>query len=370
MYIPFDALGPGQVGRAVYQVIGKKGPIFNPSNITYLPLPDSTPALPASVGQYGAAIAGLNLLVSTATLAMSVATYQEVRRIHAKLNQVVNKLETVDKKVDEIIARVKRIDSRVAESHLREAMKYHFGKSLASHSIDLSVLTPLVGDIDSVLESIGDEGDHVGSYSLRLSSDVREKMESLVDLLTSLRLMVAREYNKNVDGDAMSVITVDPTREYLGLNSSDMTLSILKSDLILRDWIESEGEILGLVDARFSFSDEEDKDAFEQVFQESLTSTVATLFSDAIVKSIWENLPEGILVPDDLDQSASALEAYIDHWLWKSDAGMLHRLRLELIGVRDGYQNVFWPISSRAHPEGHSPEQDSFSVLVELEVPV
>ena len=72
MTVPFEQIGPGQVGRYAYQVIGKDGPIFNPSNISYL-RPEDVSAPPV-FDPHGAlaGLAGLNLAASVGTFRSAV----------------------------------------------------------------------------------------------------------------------------------------------------------------------------------------------------------------------------------------------------------------------------------------------------------
>ena len=73
MQVPFDQIGQSQVGRLVYQVIGKEGPILNPQNIRYLP-PDAGKTSVTDVQGLTAGIAGLNLVLSAGTLAVAAYT--------------------------------------------------------------------------------------------------------------------------------------------------------------------------------------------------------------------------------------------------------------------------------------------------------
>ena len=75
MSVPFEQIGVGQLGRYVYQVIGKDGPIFNPKNISYLeanPLSSNIHFDPQSAV---AGLSGLNLVGSFANLAISATVF-------------------------------------------------------------------------------------------------------------------------------------------------------------------------------------------------------------------------------------------------------------------------------------------------------
>src|SRR5208283_72599 len=118
-YVPFDSLGKKQVGRLVYQVIGKDGPVFNPRNIRYLSpgdpgypsnLPALNPAQGIDLSNLAPVFAGLNLVASVANLAVSAAVLYKVskleKQIEAAKRQVLAKLDVIDQKVTHIDIKV------------------------------------------------------------------------------------------------------------------------------------------------------------------------------------------------------------------------------------------------------------------------
>lgn len=95
-YVPFESLGKKQVGRLVYQVIGKDGPVFNPKSIRYLSpvypaCPSNLPALNPSQGMnlsnLAPVLAGLNLVASLANLAVSAAILCKVSKLEKQIEQ-------------------------------------------------------------------------------------------------------------------------------------------------------------------------------------------------------------------------------------------------------------------------------------------
>ena len=86
MTVPFEKLAVGQSGRLVYQVMGKSGPVFNPTGIRYLDPGTTCDRDPVSETDLAAGLSGLNLLVSAGTLALSAATYRSIQQLHGKVD--------------------------------------------------------------------------------------------------------------------------------------------------------------------------------------------------------------------------------------------------------------------------------------------
>jgi hypothetical protein len=55
------------------------------------------------------------------------------------------------------------------------------------------------------------------------------------------------------------------------------------------------------------------------------------------------NLPEGFFEHKEQSQLEDELYQFQVDWLLGTSAGLLYRIREELIGVREGYQHTFWP---------------------------
>ena len=54
-------------------------------------------------------------------------------------------------------------------------------------------------------------------------------------------------------------------------------------------------------------------------------------------------LPETFFTGKESETLENDLYRFQIDWLLGSPAGLLYRIREELIGVRDGYENTFWP---------------------------
>jgi hypothetical protein len=125
----FESLGPGQVGRWVYQVIGKNGPVPNPQNIRYL---QSDPTAEAATGVQATALgsSGLTLMASVGSLAVAATTLHEVRKVREQLTGLIEWSKQLDARIDAIHTRLKRVDLAVAENNLRHALRHAISRSI------------------------------------------------------------------------------------------------------------------------------------------------------------------------------------------------------------------------------------------------
>src|SRR5262245_10043887 len=115
MEVPFEQLGPGQSGRLAYQVMGKDGPILNPTNIRFMP-PDRFTGQFISTGPAALlGLAGLNLAATCGALAMQAATLRWINEVRGQLDVVSAQMDTIAHDVRDLLRRVERIDTKVAE---------------------------------------------------------------------------------------------------------------------------------------------------------------------------------------------------------------------------------------------------------------
>jgi hypothetical protein len=119
MPVPFENLGPGQVGRLVYQVIGTDGPIFNPKNIAYLD-PSSVVQTTANISAPAVGLSGASLIAGPGAVAISAATLKKCDHILRAITELAGDVAEMKETLQAVERRVKRIDTKVAETHLRE----------------------------------------------------------------------------------------------------------------------------------------------------------------------------------------------------------------------------------------------------------
>lgn len=105
MTVQFDRLGPGQMGRLAYQILGSNGPVNNPSGIRYLQPTDPIAQAAGLAGSGGGGVPGLllwssvaqfaTLGLSAANLGVSSKTLSEVLKIRHRLD-VIQRVEDPD----------------------------------------------------------------------------------------------------------------------------------------------------------------------------------------------------------------------------------------------------------------------------------
>ncbi len=337
MSVPFDTLGPGQVGRAVYQVMGTDGPISNPSRIRFLPLSEAPADAEALSSPLHSAVAlgGMNLLASMGAVSLGAETLRQVHALHRKVDALGLILSSVESKVDAVLSKVARIDARVAEGNLRNALEHLSRRAISPTEIDIHELGRIEADLASMFESI-DGWAIGGAPGLRLSTDNADRLGAVCSLLTSLRSLVYAEYNRLVDCDPGRVLAFDLRKDYfVGLAAPKMVVGCAKISVLLQ---ESREALKIDIDKRFSFSGSDDIQHYHELFDETVFDRVLNVLDDvdgpAILLAI--ELQDRLSDLDD-DDAAKVIEQYREAWLWKTDAGLLWRTYVECLMVKEGY---------------------------------
>lgn len=350
MTVQFDKIGPGQVGRFVYQVIGRNGPIFNPQNIRYLAPDDpSLPALPTAppgtgVSELAAGLAGVNLLLSLGSVVLSAMTLQKVKEVSAKCDSMISmqflalaQLESISVKLDQISVQLNRIESKVSQINLRAALA-HIGKTcFADDTVDLMQIRKLADDVQDFLGSIEGYGYYSGTF-FRLSTDLREQLTALNSFLFNLRREIARRHNVEANGDPLRVLTMHPMRDYEPSVRPEFSSVSLNADFgtkfdsvfpsapgIERESHKMRGACVGVGIGR---------GVTERKISKKIESTY---FTDSVGRAEFKKM----------------------YWLMETDMGLMWRLQKELRAVGD-YQQEF------AHWQGiESKPLDSDKILID-----
>ncbi len=318
--VPFDKLGPGQSGRLAYQVLGQDGPIMNPQNIRYLS-PDSV-ELPANAMKAGAlglatGLAGANLICSFLNLGVSVYIASQVAGLHRKMDCLQETMDRIEPKVDYIVSKVDRIDIQVAENNLRHALDYVLRQAVSGEGVDLQVLSGLRDDIDKFTDSLSSP--HILNFGLRLSSDIRGRLQKIYYLLCSVRKLTAQRYNIAIGSDPERVITTNPTDDYFSLLGGNLEILVRATMTLSNDGQEggNQFEKMGLID-----------------FDDYLPEHHSRIFKG-----------------EDTEATEQGLYDLGCAWLHHTDSGLLFRTWRELDAIADGYE-YFWPQLKEATPCG------------------
>ena len=341
MTVPFERLGPGQVGRLAYQVIGRDGPIFNPNNIRYLD-PGTQMEQISSYAEAATALAGLNLVVSSGAVALSAATLREVRKLKKKVDAVLFGIERIESNLEDIGRKVDRIDMRVAENNLREAMKHVLSRAVHPDEIDLKMISELRNDLNNLFEAISSPV--YFNIGIRLATDIRDHLSSIYALLVSVRMLVAERHNKAVRGNPEHVVGLNLTVDYLRILGVHEDIN---SAVAYRDIASCYGgtldAILESVSARFTFSDKEDLKHFQQLLESKLAYPLEQVFSERFQggRVLYHVLPEEVF-DGSADDIISRLQELAMQWLWTTDSGLLLRAKIEMDALAHGYDKIVW----------------------------
>ena len=261
-------------------------------------------------------------------------------------------LVAIEEKVDhlgvtlaDVQKRVQRIDSRVAESHLREALKHALSNSVDGANINLERLIPLITDFQHLEETI--EGGLLFNFGVSLSSDIREHLKGLLDLLYGIRRNVVIAHNATVGNVPEYVIAHRRYGDYFFASSlSDITqcaISQGRKDLIFREFAES---LASKIVQHFTFAEQSDGALFREFAYEQCclpqwqAMHLMPSTSDSIsLSAMLDKFGFNYLADDAVETAVN----YRDLWLEQSDASLLFCVTKELEGIRDGYAEVFYP---------------------------
>ena len=200
------------------------------------------------------------------------------------------------------MSKVDRIDVQVAENNLRHALEYVLRQAVFGEGVDLRALSGLCDDIDKFNDSLSSP--LLLNFDLRLSSDIRGRLQEIYDLLYGIRKLVAQRYNIAVGGDPERIITTNPTDDYFSVFGGNLELHVRATMTIPTE----QNEEMGLID-----------------FDDYLPEHHSEIFED-----------------EDTEATEQGLCALGYAWLHHSDAGLLFRTGAELDAIAVGYE-YFWP---------------------------
>lgn len=344
MKVPFEVLGDGQVGRMVYQVIGKNGPIYNPANMAFLPpeAAQASQALSGAVSGPGAlslGLAGANLLATAGVIAIAATTLREVRQARKQLGQLALGVDRVSDKVDQVLKSVKRVEARVAENNLRHALKHILESASSDDGICFQTLATAKQELEAFMEVCAGDKPALGScLGVRLSADVRDTIQLIYDLALGVRQTVATWHNEQVGATSSRVLAVRPFAEWrttIG-RCADSAAAAFVGCATYDQFAESLGDD---VFGRFTFAGEDDREYYKTGVLDAKAE-----FLD-LVESVVGNECAGAfeylgmrIEQEEGEPLINFAFEYYECWAVHSDAGLISRAYLELDRLSEGYE--------------------------------
>jgi hypothetical protein len=205
-------------------------------------------------------------------------------------------------------------------------------------------------ELFALIDSIAHLEDKIDSpllYNFRLTLDRKtiEKMHSLYSLLYHLRSLVAIEYNNHTTDPSQEAVKMDAITDYLP-----------KPEYIVNDallyWSYKK--------ACHKYSSGAKRDAhFETHFMAPMDENFQNFLHNG--SRLVENLPKSFLNNLKNEELYNGLHLTQMDWLLGTEAGLLFKIREELFGLRDGYDNIFWQDITRNQNSGNG-EQALFQV--------
>ncbi len=262
-----------------------------------------------------------------------------------QLDSIEGSLSEMSFALTDVQKRVQRIDTSVSELHLREALRHCLSSSMSDHNVDLNRLTPLIDDLQNLEETV--EGGFLFNYGIRLSSDLRENLKLLLELLFGIRRYTVYQHNIAVALDPRRWIAHRGIDDYFSPGSSSdiiqIAITVGRADAAFNDFAEALGRA---VQDQFLFAGDDDGERFKSLAVEQCYNEVLTRLHSMPVTSMGAVFSD---VLDKLDFDYYSEDAFqigtdiFDLWISETDAALLFRLQGELEGIRDGYANVFYP---------------------------
>jgi len=181
--------------------------------------------------------------------------------------------------------------------------------------VDLVELTSLIQAIDYLETNI--EQPLLFNFKLKFDKTITEKLHHLHSFLFHLRTLIAMDYNAYVQDPSLEALKVDSISDYLP-----------KAEYVSND---------SMMYWNFKrLKDEMPEDTYNKLqFSFHQYSHNATCLIESLPKSFLQSMPA-----QSLDDTLYLIQM---DWLLGTDSGLLFRIREELFGLLDGYENIFWP---------------------------
>jgi len=181
--------------------------------------------------------------------------------------------------------------------------------------IDLEGLTQLIESIDFLEGKM--EKPLLYNFNLKLSRLMNEKFHYLHSMLFNLRSLIALDYNSYIQDPAHEAVKVDSITDYLA-----------KAEYVAND-------------ALLYYNFKKLRDRMPEKTAEDMSKSFRQLSHNGFC--LVESLPKSFLSSLNHEELSETLYIVQMDWLLGTDAGLLFRVREELFGLLEGYDQIFWP---------------------------
>lgn len=201
----------------------------------------------------------------------------------------------------------------------------HLKNVFSDKELHVAEFWPLLDEISSLEEYVSSP--LIFNLKLKLSKIVREQCYLLYNFLFHLRSLVAMDFNAHIEDVSHEAIKVDSVADYLA------RAEYVSNDAIL--YLQFKRLALPFIKGRQS------QVQIEKLLYDPMIKNFQKYTHNA--SYLVDQLPNDFLERIPIMELEEALYLVQMDWLLGSDAGLLFRLREELFGFLNGYDNVFWP---------------------------
>ncbi len=193
----------------------------------------------------------------------------------------------------------------------------------------------------SLVQTISDLESHLKNpllfnFGVKFSKAFVEKLHALYSFLFHLRSLIAVDHNGHVDDSSHEAVKVDAITDYLP-----------KSEYIVNDALL----YFNFMKLTKPFSGNHSDGRVEKLMTNPLQKAFHKYSHNACC--LIDNLPSSFLTSMNPVELEEALYLVQMDWLLGSEAGLMFKIREELYGIQNGYENIFWnevELKDQKHP--------------------
>jgi hypothetical protein len=180
--------------------------------------------------------------------------------------------------------------------------------------IDLKHLSSLIDSIEYL--ELKSNTPLLFNFKLKLSAETVTKLHYLYSMLVNLRTIIALDFNSRILDPTFEAVKIDSITDYLS-----------KAEYLAND---------ALLYLHFKKSKAQLPDSFTHDMEKAFKAYNHNGFC------LIESLPKSFLNELRKEELEETLYLVQMDWLLGSESGLLYRIREELYGLREGYENIFW----------------------------
>ncbi len=282
------------------------------------------------------------LLDGADPLSVLAAAGLSLREANKKLDRVLDgidriegRLERMEQQLARIEEKVNRIDAAVQEQDLRRDVSHLLKKHRTGNEIAIEALcTELVGSLDRFERIFGNEGLRLGDgIGLTFTAQTKDTLQHLYRLLRGLRLARFADANAQVGHDPSRTFASDPVADYWPATAATTSAFVLRfqvGELLRRARDMAAGH--GGNPMNFALTPHAVWEGVDRELSQPVRRWTQELDGDSVrIEEAYRGDIPG-------NNAYAWIEAFRPWWLYRTDAGLLWRVRKEVTGLLAAYE--------------------------------